>query len=494
MLVLTSIVSFDNRKVIHDLSTRVGKHNSDSYSYGMGMSYVVEQWCGRNQSQVLTVANLMRNMPDFDADVARPIQDRETEFDEIYEAENSASEVYNPTVHDISFNDYYRRLEDINSAYLEKYIGNQVRSIMFHDEGGIRSYNKLHQSQAVLRSNDDDSDITEVADLIFDRNSEIAYNSNEVAEAIEKLPYVLLRLVNMSALVKIHMPSYIIAYLKAEKQFRNNAMIKKKAKNLTWVDVVRKGVYKADQRTGSATSLVGVATKNKYAEKMFYWINGADKDYAGYYEDYLNLLHYIEVLNIECRTEDFVTINRDYLKDCDIAIVTPNDQYLPEVEDALMHNDTTYNVASNDRTQYITDKLDNITNLLEQAVLLDNDIRAIVTSADFTQLEKVKQDAVTMVFQYYLSNNEVIDYKNCKWVNGFLYYNNEIVRLPVSCIKYAEAINRESFVFSEYGFVVKFTDESFLEIMHMECAFDNFKEALKGHYDEQDYDWSRIFI
>ncbi len=494
MLVLTSIVSFDSRKVIHDLSTRVGNHNSDSYSYGVGMTYVVQQWCGRNQNQVPLVANLMHKMPDFNADVARPIQGPETEFDEIYEAENSASEVYNPAVHNISFNAYHRRLEDINSAYLEKYIGNQVRSIMSHDEGGIREYNRLHQSQAVLRSNDDDSDVTEVVDLVLDRNSEVTYNSNEVAEAIERLPYVLLRLVNMSALTKIHMPSYIVAYLKAEKQFKNNAMVKRKAKNLTWVDVVRKGVYKADRRTGSATSLVGVNTKNKYAEKMFYWVNGHVKEYAGYYEDYLNLIHYIEVLNIECKIEDFVAINREYLKDCNIAIVTPNDQYIPEVEEALISNDTTLSTASDDRTQYITDTLDNVTNLLDQAVLLDNEIRDVVMYADFTKHERAKKDAVTMAFQYYLHNGEYIDYRNCTWINGFLHYNNEIVRLPVSCIKYTEAVNRETFVFSEYGFAVKFTDKSFLEVMAIELAFDNFKEALNGHYDEQAYGWSRIFI
>lgn len=485
MIVLNNPIQLYGKKVITDLATRTGQHTLDSYSYGTGLEYVVQSyWTDPNTDA--NIAMLFNDQIDFNADKVKPQFD-EDEYSETAIAEQEDLNIYNPAVDALPYKGYYRRLEDVAPQYLEKYVSNLVYTICYKT-GGLKDYQAKHREQPTLISQSDEDDFTELSDLALMPEDEHEWSPDSKLNAKQQLPYVIKRLHNMSCYTGVHMLTYIAAFIKARDKNEKSRMAGY-TKTLKKNAVIQEGVYLCNSN-GNITKRVAVENKNKAAAAMFDWIIGASTDYTAYYQDYLNFVHYCNVLNIDLFTEDFTKYQEDYVNALVVTTVTPNDQYDRQVFDALR--------SSGETTVTLDEEIDvveNATNLFQQALYVEPSLQQVSNTFTEEMFGIITDEARTIHRTHMLVKGDVLtDLDKYEWLDGLLHYDGVLVELPVSTIS-SEQFIVNKFIISELGYCIQLSDNNSLYLLTTTNALSNLTHKIRGDADDyKEKDWWRITV
>ena len=487
MIILTNPITLYGKKVVTDLATRSGNATINDYSCTLGLEYKVRSmWSGEETDA--NIAMLFEAQQDFDADVCQPHLDEEN-YNETEELEDyEVGRKYNPAVDKTSFDDYFRRLEDIASPYLEKYVGNLVYTICRHTgSGGIKQYNDKHREQPVLvNHSEDESDFTELADLQLIKD-ETDWPLEVKQTALQNLPYVLKRLHNMSCYTGVHMLSFIVAYLKA-KERNNNMRIAGSIKTLKKNAVISEGVYLCNKQ-GNITKKVQVQNKNIHAAKMFDWIIGTIDEYKAYYQDYLDFVHYCDVLNIDIYNDDMSKYQASFIDKLVVTTVTPNKQYDIQVFDAILNNKT--NVVQ----ETVNNALESTVNTFSQICSTDPNIIRNLEYRDYAVFKKITELAISIHNTYMLLYHQTCtDSSKYVWENGFLFYDDELVIISAKMLG-LEEFEDDRCIISELGYCVHVSNLMSLYVMSVDCAYDNIVNKISNNDPEYKYySWSRFGV
>ncbi len=489
MILLTNPIALYGKKVTTDLATRIGPHTVDSYSYGVGLRYQVERMWSGGETEA-NIEMLFEEQADFNADVKQPHLS-EGEYDETVEAEEyEVGAKYQPASDKTDFNNYYRRLEDIAPEYLESYVGNLVFTIC-RRSGGLKQFNSKHMEQPVLLSQgDDEGDFTELADLQL-RADDGDWSLEVKQRALQRLPYVLKRLHNLSCYTGIHMLSYIVAFIKARDKNENmrsagsQKFLKKNA-------VIEEGVFLCD-KAGNIKKQVLVQNKNKRAEAAFNWICGLSTEYQAYYQDYLDLINYFDILNVELYEDDFTKYQRDFIDKLIVVTVTPNKQYDAQVYNAILHNSSTPIQSGPDE-----DPIESTINTFMQIRTLDEELVAYDQRRD-SQTDALITKFATGIYGTYslMYLGVVTESVKYKWMNGYLFYDNQLVVMSANILSDPDGpvFNDDRCLIHESGYCVQVSTLMNLSIIPLYSAYENLKNKISAKDPDYKYvEWMRIGI
>lgn len=487
MIILSNPINLYGKKVVTDLATRTGNSTVDDYSCGLGLAYKVRELWPDNDTDA-NLEMLFNDQVDFNADVCQPDM-TEDEYDEATAAEeHDVTRRYNPAVDTTDFNRYFRRLEDIANDYLEKYVGYMVFNIRNH-ASGIKAYNAKHMNQPTLISDGDDSDYTELADLQLMQNDE-DWPLSVKQSALQNLPYVIKRLHNMSCYTGVHMLSFIVAFLKA-KERNNQLRIVGSIKTLKKNAVIEEGVYLCDKQ-GNITKRVQVQNKNKRASDMFDWVAGASTEYQAYYQDYLDFVHYCNVLNIELFNDDMTKYQSEFVNSLIITTVTPNKQYDKQVFEAILGNQVNTVPNTEEDVDPVENTIDTFLQIcethetLQECILHHDSIR----SGDNLKLAQSLYNTYLL-----LSTGQATDTSKYYWDSGYLFYNGELVVIPANMLSdpNSKIIYDEMCIINELGYIIQITKKLCVDIITLACANENVLNKVAYKDPEFKYhNWVRI--
>ena len=489
MIVLTTDIDLYGRKVITDLALRTGMSTKNDFSYGLGCNYVVNKYWHDTEDTSANLEDLLEKQTDFDADVVQPCFSEEDypENRQDGDAEDISANTarYNPRRDPINFDGYYRRLEDIAHPYLEAYIGNIIYNICY-TKTGVKKFNKQHVIQPTLSySDDDDDDFTELCDLQVEVNDDWSLETKQ--RASQNLPYVIKRLHNMSCYTKVHMLSYISAYIRAKNKLTRDLQTGS-SRQLKANDVIREGVYLCNE-FGAITKQVKVENKNKRAQNMFTWITGNDSHYQSYYMDFQNYVHYCEVLNIDIVTDDMTKYGPDFVRGLIVTIVTPNAQYNKQVFNALQQ--TSQSVKEEETVNPISNTITSF----EQVCVTDAKFADVISKCNDTLIRTNKEYSETLLnlyYMYYLQS--AMSLQKVTWVNGWLCYDGKLQVFPCNCVS-KEGYYSEQFIVNELGYCVQLTADIDLFYMTTNNALDNILNKLINKDTDYKYnDWVRVIV
>ena len=489
MIVLKNTVNLYSKKVIADLASRVGPPTMDSFTCCNGLRLVVNNyWPGGLDSTDADIETLFSKQTDFNPDIIQPHLN-EDDYDETVELEEyEVGEVYNPAVDKLPFKKYFRRLEDIAQPYLEKYVGNLVYSSVNHTSGGFKQYERTHKAQATLfNSNDDDDSITELADLqVFVNENEWPVEVKQVA--LDNLPYVIKRLHILSCYCKVHMLSYISAYLKA-KDINDKKRVAGYTKTLKANAVIEEGAYLYTP-DGFISKKVEIGNKNIHAQSMFDWITGANKNYEAYYKDFLDFVHYCEVLDIDILNDDMTKYDANFVNKLIVKTVTPNSQYDKQIYDALRSRLVI--PIKNDADE--VDPVLNTIDLFLDVIDYDSSIAEVLDSIDSDRCDKNLQNAKMLAYTDGLMfHNEFRDASNMYWQDGYLYYNNDLVIINTDLFSSVMFEDRRCII-SESGYLLQLSKLNCLYLMHIDHAVLNFNARREKDINYTEAKWWRCSV
>lgn len=486
MILLTNPVRLYGRSVVTDLAMRTGVATPKDYSCTLGLNYLVQKlWSGEETFASLEM--LFSNQVDFDADVTQPhLSEDDYSATEEEEGFNKVTK-YNPAVDKTDFDKYYRRLEDVASQYLENYVSNLVYTVCRYSNNGAKSFESEHLDQPTLMSVDDGEEFTELADLqLYEYDKD--WSPDVKQAALTKLPYVMKRLHNLSCYCRVHMLSFIVAFLKA-KEKNINARISGSVKSLKKNAVILEGVYLCDE-FGNATKLVTVQSKNVRAAKMFDWIMGVSDEYKSYYMDYLNFVHYCKVLNVDLEHDDMTKYNSDFMSKLVVTTVTPNKQYNQQVFDAILSN-TAAVVKSVDESEAIV----NTINTFNQISSTNSDIQDYINHYDHDDAKNNLERAIS-IYNTYCSfyKGTVTEPSKYSWVDGFLYYDGNLAVISTNLIG-NESFEDERCLISEIGYCLQVTNGMGIYVLSLYSAVENMLHKLMQ--TDSDYkceEWRQLTV
>lgn len=488
MIILTNRINLYGKKVVADIATRTGNSTPDDFSCGLGLAYKVREYWPDNETDA-NMEMLFNAQDDYNADVSQPDMTEE-DYDADVDAEEHDTGVrYNPAVDKTDFNRYFRRLEDIASDYLEKYVGFMIYNVRNHADG-IKAYNSKHMEQPVLIGNGDDEDFTELADLqlLTDDND---WPIHAKQSALENLPYVLKRLHNMSCYTGVHMISFIVAFLKA-KDKNNRMRVVGSVKTLKKNAVIEEGVYLCDGQ-GNITKRVLVQNKNKRAADMFDWIIGSSQSYAAYYQDYLDFVHYCTVLNLDLYNDDMTKYQKDFMDKLIVTTVTPNRQYDQQVYAAILSNNTNGSVLHHEDVE---DPIENTISTFQQVCETHETIQECIRHHDSVQSEKNMQLAQALHSTYMLLyKNVATDVSKYRWDSGYLFYDNELAIISANMLSDPNTTPfvTDACIINELGYCVQVSEYMSLYVMTVSGANSNLLNKVAYKDAEYKYiDWWRV--
>lgn len=480
-----------------DLLDRSGEPGPDNFPY-RGKNNIFQRFM-RNTDLAdfnMSVDYAFELEYDFDADRLNPIQLKADEWDESRYEEEERGEVYEKysIVKHSPFTKcpYLRRLEDIHDEYLEKYIGNVVYRFANHSNSSrsFFNYKKMHVTQATLTSVDDAEDVTELADLLMIDRERDEWSDADKQYAMDNLPYVLKRLQSLSSILKVHIPSYIVAYVKA---VAFNKMRTESVKTLTCHDVIRQGVYAVD-KLGNPTKLIEVKNKNKYAIEAFDWITGNMPNYSSHYKNCLDFIHYCDVLNVDLQTEDLLYVNTDYVNSLVITTVTSNKVFNQNVFKALKSNSTTLQEDTMSEDDIIRNTMMLVSEACDKSTVPNNIFYQITTHhPSINSTDEERRNQTINLYQYIavvkmgLQFDPYVD--KVTYDNGFMHVNGNLVLLPV---KHFMRDSKSSFhcLVHEMGVVVQLTDGDRLNWITAFNAIDNINRMRNADDDIRLMTWS----
>lgn len=464
-----------------DLALRSGSATPNDFSRYKGLNNIVKQYY--TGDTLASLEYLFQRQKDFDADACQPHTDVLGDYNKDEEREEyEIGTYYNPNVDKTTFSDYFRRIEDIRIEYLEDYLANLVFTVFQRSgSGGVLEYNANHYIQPTLYSAEDDS-VTELADLQLQCDPQ-SYSEAMKAKALDKLPYVIKRLSNLSRHCGIHMLSMIPAYIRAKKenakrqQAGSSMVLKKNA-------VIAKGVYKCNP-DGTIGTKIDVSNKNKRASDMFDWLHGLSNNYPSYKEDYLNFVKYCEILNIDLINDDFTKYDKKFVDTLVVTTLTPNHQYNKAVFDAIRDS----GLERNNDSDLCLETMEGFRELLMSNEVLQN----VVNKHNKITAEKNFKLATELHYfsSIMLTKEGIPEASKYKWSNGFLYYDNKLVVLDTNLISNVNYIDPR-FIISELGFCVHVDNNVAMDCMSVYIASDNMKHKYINHTPSEVVEWERF--
>lgn len=465
MLIISNPIRLYGRKVVTDLALRSGSVTANSFSNSTGLASMVDRmW---SEPTFASKEAMFQQQVDFDAD---KIQPHYKEYDYAKETEEFEYETpYNPAVDKTDFDRYYRRLEDIDGEYLEKYVGNLVYTIC-RLSGGVKEFNYQHAVAPTILDVEDDTP-SELADLETDGQKD-AWSESAINEALTNLPYVLKRLNNMSRLTGIHMLSFVCSYILAKEE---NKLLQQagSTKLLKRNAVISKNVWACD-KMGNATHKVEVSNKNQHAYLVFDWMEGNVDKYHAYRDDVINFMHYAKVLNIDI-TEHMERYGTEFLSKLTVVTLTPNLQYNPDIYKALLNGTSVSGVTSETAIQ------DTIS-LFSEICTTDESLRKVQTNYNAIKQSQHLEQARKIFAAYKLSVGEFINTDAVEFYDGYLQYDGQLA--VVNTNLYGDTMFRDTrCLISELGFLVHVTDSLSVHLMNIYIAYDNML-AKMGKLDD----------
>lgn len=487
MLVISNRINLYGRKVITDLAMRHGSHTMDSFSYGQGLHDVVMTFWKDDEDTPSIMESLFETQADYDCDRKKISLDEEQIAAGEYEEDTFAA--YDPAKDPIDFKEYNRRLEDIPTDCIKEYIGNVVFNICRHDSA-LRKFQQRHRVQpCFIGSKDDDDDFTELADLQVEDREEWSLGQKQVAQ--RNLSYVIRRLHNMSRYSKVHMLSYIAAYERAKVHLSEAHSNGSSSRSLSDNLVIAEGVYLCDE-DGNITKRVAVENKNKRAKGMFNWIVGRECEYSAYYIDYINFIHYCNVLDINIIDDDMTKYQASFVNKLVVTTVTPNKQYVPAVYNALKNNSD--NIVETHKPT--VDTLRNTVESFEQLCQVNAKMRLYISR--FSESDRKRNfDYAYYIANYYsfTVNNQALVPDKFTWQDGFLHYDDKVFIMPANWLGNSNrlTLSDNRCIISELGYIVALTDTADVYIITVNNAYDNVKSVSSGF--DPDYkrvNWERL--
>lgn len=476
MLIITTPIRLYGRNVITDLALRSGSVDANSFSATSGLSAMVDSlW---SEPTFASKEALFQQQIDFDADSRQPHFkefDRDKENEE-YERERA----YDPSVDKTDFSNYYRRLEDIDSGYLEEYVGFIVYSICRYAKNGVKMFNYKHAVAPTLMDLEDDS-VTELADLETDGVKD-AWSEATINEALTKLPYVLKRLHNLSRYTGIHMLSFVCSYMIAkDKNIR--AQQAGSSKYLKHNAVIAENVWTCDNM-GDAVHKVVISNKNLKAKEMFAWIEGEVDKYHAYHEDVTNFMHYVKVLNININ-ENMEKYGTAFINKLVVTTLTPNSQYNQSIYNALLSG----GVARDDSF----DALQATMCKFKETCMSDESLMKVVQNFDMDKQTNNLKTSIKLYTAYCLMNGKLCSEKMFEFHDGYLYYDGDL------CVMDSHLFTNMTFfdsrcVISELGFLVQVGNELVLNLMTVYCAEENMQMKIHKDSDNKLNTWWRVSL
>lgn len=409
---------------------------------------------------------LFEKQIDFDADVVQPhLEEYDADEEDTYAKETK----YDPAVDKLDFNKYYRRLEDIADEYIESYVGNLVYTIC-RLSGGVKAFNYSHAIAPTLRDLEDGSAV-ELADLELEYNKN-DWSDSEVKRAVNQLPYVLRRFLNLSCYTGIHVLSFVCSYLVAKEKNRlarqsgSTKILKKNA-------VIAENVWTCNS-LGNAVKKVEISNKNLKAYELFDWLEGTLNKYTAYQEDVTSFMHYVKVLNLDIY-EDMSKYGSDFVRGLTVITLTPNSQYNQNVFNALATGTPVHTVRN--------DKLACTIARFNELTVSNDTIRKIAEEFDYTQRLRNFELAKTLHYGYMMATGRIGEHFEYSFYEGFLHCNGELAFIGCGMISNS-MFSDGRVILSELGYCVAVTDTLVLDLMPLTVAKDNM--VLKVTHNTED--------
>lgn len=484
MLIITTPIQLHAKKVVADLALKNGLRGVSAYSPYEGMNRILDHFSTDLSESTANIEDLFSRQKDFDADAKQPHLDKTQDWNpekEKEEYENGDS--FDPIRDNYKdFSEYYRRLEDIKQEYIEEYIGNLRFSIVNKTgSDGLKSYNEKHRIQATLVSLDDSDDVTELADLLVDEDTE-TWSMSEKEAAKQRLPYILKRLDNLSMQVQVHALSFISSYLTAKEKNRLK-QIAGSTMTLKPNAVIAECVY-TYKVPGYIDKKVEVSNKNKHVVEMFDWITGQSTKYASYLDDVSDLLHYCDVLNIDLKHDDMSKYDNKFMSKLVVTTLTPNKQYNRDVYNCLAGNTVS---KSNDSTDLTLETISTFNEILS----VNTTVKEYIKYNDYSKPAEYMDLAIQIHYFYMLTTQRICTSKSdYTWSQGYLYYKDDLAIVSSDMIANECFIHKEC-IFSETGFVVNESDLGSLYTLPVGAALCNMKIIKLGDTECVYSKWSR---
>lgn len=468
MLLITSLSLLPNKKVIVDVASRNGCSLSRSCMPQDGIATTFRSYISPALLVTTPITQLLSKQSDFDADRTKPKVCRDEGVAVTQEDLVDDSGIdYNPAVHKVLHESYYRRLEDIPDEYIHKYTNNVAFNLVHRDKDGLREYNASNRLQPCLTNEPDDSDITELSELLT-LTPVKEFSSEQCVEASTRMPYVMKRLHSLSCLCGIHMLSFIAAYQKAIKKINLGVMLRTTTTSVKKNRVIEAGVYKCSPN-GYVGGKIEVAAKNKNAEKMFYWIIGESDEYSSYYQDYKDFVKYAEILHLDILNDDMTKYDADFMNNLVVTTVTPNKQYNKIVADALRLNSTTP-IPKDEEVDELQLSIHNFNELLNT----NSDMIKYTKEFNSILADEVMEEVKALMRVYQVRNgHSLLDARLYSWRDGFLHYNGHLVKLNSSFLANTNLGYPTYAIIHELGYCIMVTDLPYVLLTHTHIAINN---------------------
>lgn len=475
MFVLKAPIRLYGRKLTTDLALRSGLPDAKSFSPYEGQSaYVDRLW---TEETFASKEWLFEQQADFDSNVKQP---HLLIYDESEEEQYGRDDMpYDPATDKLSFSKYLRRLEDIPGEYVVAYLGNVVYSICRHT-GGVKEFNYSHAVAPTIKDLEDGTAI-DLAELETDVNKN-AWSDSEVKTALNQLPYVLRRFLNLSIYTGVHVLSLVCSYMiAAEKNriARYNGSTKILKKNA----VIAENVWTCDNQ-GNAVKKVEISNKNLRVYELFDWLDGESTKYVTYQEDVTNFMHYVKVLNIDI-AEDMSKYGADFVRSLVVVNLTPNKQYNPQIYTALMKG-TTVEMKS-------IDALARTMSNFREVQTSNDTVRKVVDKFDYAQKEKNFDLAKQLHYAYNMTLGACLENVRYEFIDGFLYCNGELAIISSGLITNKMFVDTRVII-SELGYCVSVTDTLIMKLMPIGVAYDNMMIKLTKNTEDKLTDWWAISL
>ena len=294
--IANKVLTYPCKTVIEDVLSREGVPGEDAFFPISGQYHLIRELLRNNNKDTIdfTVQDIVRsNVKDFVAEKARPNDDG-------VDREEETSEI----------TDYYTRMEDIDEAFVIKYVSDIVKGYRFKRDGA-----KSAQIQTFDLWEDEEDGLVSPADVIEEVED---YSLDDVEDAKKKLPYLLKVLFDGSLKYQGSLLSFVIAAKKLEK-----AGVELRPRFICNADV-----YRVDSYGNLTTKFVVEDNTGAIFRKLVSWINGEEED--RYYHAAQELIRVCTILGLDLAIEDPTQYTPEVIDSAVCQYIMSNEEYLEE--------------------------------------------------------------------------------------------------------------------------------------------------------------------
>lgn len=294
--IANKVLTYPCKTVIEDVLSREGVPGEDAFFPISGQYHLIRELLRNNNKDTIdfTVQDIVRsNVKDFVAEKARPNDDG-------VDREEETSEI----------TDYYTRMEDIDEAFVIKYVSDIVKGYRFKRDGA-----KSAQIQTFDLWEDEEDGLVSPADVIEEVED---YSLDDVEDAKKKLPYLLKVLFDGSLKYQGSLLSFVIAAKKLEK-----AGVELRPRFICNADV-----YRVDSYGNLTTKFVVEDNTGAIFRKLVSWINGEEED--RYYHAAQELIRVCTILGLDLAIEDSTQYTPEVIDSAVCQYIMSNEEYLEE--------------------------------------------------------------------------------------------------------------------------------------------------------------------